>query len=296
MLPRYPQVTFLNIDALNYASRFTDHENLSFYENYQLVHLDICDPKINHKINGAEILINFAAESHVDNSIKDPNRFVHSNILGVQNLLNACRQSGVDLFVQISTDEVYGSLLDNAPPSKENDQFFPSSPYSASKAAAELLCFAAEKTFGQKIIITRSCNNYGPYQYPEKFIPVCVQAIMEGKCIPVYGVGKNKREWIYVEDNCTAIEHILCYGQAGQAYNIGSGDSHKNIELAKLIISCVGYGEISFVADRPGHDLRYNLNCEKINALGWQPKWSFYKGIQKTVEWYVQRYKNTGRR
>ena len=247
---------------------------------------DITNPKLARSlVRKADAVVNFAAESHVDRSIIEPDVFVNTNIIGVQNLLEACRRYGVK-FQQISTDEVYGSRAQGS--SKETDPLNPSSPYAASKAAADLLVNAYHITYDADVVVTRSTNNYGPYQHPEKLIPRLITNALRGKPLPIYGTGENVRDWIFVEDNCRAILTILEKGAKGQIYNIAGGSEKKNIEIAKEILRRLTISErmIEFVGDRLGHDFRYSLDCGKILGLRWKPQVGFDDGLQKTINWY----------
>ncbi len=289
MIGKYKGCEFVNIDKLTYSGNKNNLKDFEGRKNYEFVLADICDvEKIQGVIREGDIIVNFAAESHVDNSILDPGSFVRANVLGTQILLEAARKKNAKLFVQISTDEVYGSLRFDSKSSSEGDVMKPSSPYSASKAAAELLCLANYKTFKQPVIITRSSNNFGPYQFPEKVIPLFVTNLIEGEKVPLYGTGKNIRDWIYVLDNCEAIDFIIHNGKTGEAYNIGGGNEITNLELTNRIISAMGKGEdsIEYVQDRAGHDLRYSLDCTKINLLGWRPRFNFETALGETLEWY----------
>ena len=280
MIEKHQDYKFINIDKLTYSGNQNNIKHLESQENYSFLQEDICDKeKIAMLIEKGDIIINFAAESHVDNSILDPGIFIKTNVLGTQNLLDICREKKAALFVQISTDEVYGSLNFDQKSSVESDMFNPSSPYSASKAAAELLCTAAIKTFNQPIIITRSSNNFGPYQFPEKVIPLFITNLLEERKVPLYGAGENVRDWIYVIHN----------GKVGEVYNIGGGNELKNIDLTNLIIGAVGKDNsfIEHVKDRLGHDLRYSLNCSKIHKLGWKPRFEFEQALKETIKWYI---------
>lgn len=284
-------LTVYNVDKLTYAANKETTIDFKEYKNYEFFQVDICDrKKMYDLIDAGDIVVNFAAESHVDNSISNPNVFLETNVLGVQNLLSICKEKKVSRFVQISTDEVYGSLDTSDQASKETDILRPSSPYSASKAAAEMLCFAYMKTFNVPIIITRSSNNFGPYQFPEKIIPLFVTNLLSGRKVPVYGSGKNIRDWIYVEENCDAILHVIKHGQKGEVYNIGGGNEISNIMLTKIILQKLNKDDscIDYVQDRQGHDLRYALDCSKLKALGWKSKNKFLTNIDKTVDWYIE--------
>lgn len=281
----------VNIDKITYAANLAATLPLWRHESYSLVREDICNQNAMEGIlEAGDIVVNFAAESHVDRSIADESVFLKTNVLGVQSLLSAAKKKKVSLFVQISTDEVYGSLELGDPSSRETDILRPSSPYSASKAAAEMLCFAAMRTFSQPIIITRSSNNFGPFQYPEKIIPHFITRLQNGQTVPVYGDGQNIRDWIFVEDNCEAIQQVISKGEIGEIYNIGGGNEVSNLDLTRTILSNMGLDDsrIEFVADRLGHDRRYSLGCDKIHRLGWKPKQNFSQGIIETIEWYKQ--------
>jgi len=291
MIKKYPNYNFVNIDRLTYSGNINNLTDIEEKPNYSFIKADICDENAMAEIiQEGDIIINFAAESHVDNSIKDPQIFMKTNILGTHNLLEIARKKNAKLFVQISTDEVYGSLGFDSASSQEKDILRPSSPYSASKAAAEMICMGNSKTFDQPIIITRSSNNFGPYQFPEKVIPLFVTNLIEDKKVPLYGSGKNMRDWIYVFDNCEAINYIIHNGQSGEIYNIGGGNEIQNIDLTKSILSEMDLDDsyIQYVEDRMGHDLRYSLDCTKIQSLGWKPKFDFTNALRETVLWYKQ--------
>jgi len=294
VLKNYPGWEIVNLDKLTYAGNL---ENLRDVENdprYQFVRGDIADRALAFELFRKErfdVVVNFAAESHVDRSILDSSPFIETNIKGVQVLLEAAREFSVEKFVQISTDEVYGSLQPGDPPFTEESPLQPNSPYSASKAAADLLCRAYFVTYGVPVVITRSCNNYGPYQFPEKLIPLMITNALEDKPLPVYGDGENVREWLFVEDNCRAIALVVEKGRPGEAYNIGSGEERKNIEVVKEILRILGKPDslITFVKDRPGHDRRYALDSGKMfKESGWRPKVSFEEGLEETVRWYLE--------
>ncbi|MBI2901701.1 MAG: dTDP-glucose 4,6-dehydratase [Planctomycetes bacterium] len=275
-------------DALTYAGNL---ESLQDVEGkFRFVKGDVADePAVEAVVAGGfDAIVNFAAESHVDRSLYGPMAFVRSNVQGTLVLLEAARKHEVPRFVQISTDEVYGSL----PPEgvfTESTPLAPNSPYSASKAGADLLCRAHHHTFGFPVVITRSSNNYGAYQYPEKFIPLFVTNALEGKECPLYGDGMNVRDWLHVEDNCRAIWAVLERGRPGEVYNIGGGNERPNLDVAKAMLKLVGRPEslIRFVKDRPGHDRRYAIDCAKVqDELGWKPEIPFEEGLRQTVEWY----------
>jgi len=288
MIKKYPSYKIVNVDNLTYSGNLNNLNEIEKDEMYSFVKENICSPKMANIIQERDIVINFAAESHVDNSIKDSSAFIETNVLGTYNLLETARKNMAKLFVQISTDEVYGSLNFDGRSSKETDSLNPSSPYSASKAAAEMICLGNIKTFKQPIIITRSSNNFGPYQFPEKVLPLFVTNILEGKKLPLYGDGKNIRDWIYVKDNCDAIDFIIHNGLLGEIYNICGKNELNNLNLTKQVLKQMGVGKefIEYVKDRPGHDLRYSLDCSKINSLGWYPKTNFQESLKETIIWY----------
>ena len=290
MIKRYPNYSFVNIDKLTYSGNLNNLLDIEKEQNYKFFKEDICDRKaMSNILDEGDVIVNFAAESHVDNSLLDPEIFIKTNVLGTQVLLDVAREKKAKLFVQISTDEVYGSLSFEQPPSVETDTLKPSSPYSASKAAAEMLCFANIHTHKQPIIITRSSNNFGPYQFPEKVIPLFITNIIDGKKVPLYGEGKNVRDWMYVRDNCGAIDTVIHKGSPGEVYNIGGRNEITNKYLTKLILAIMMKDElhINYVEDRKGHDLRYSLNCSKLCALGWLPASSFQEMLNYTVQWYT---------
>jgi dTDP-glucose 4,6-dehydratase len=276
----------INLDKLTYAGNLSNIKDLRREKRHKFVRGDIKNRKlVNSLVKKADAVVNFAAESHVDRSIRTPDVFVETNILGTQILLDACHRFGVR-FQQISTDEVYGSRLEGS--FTETDRLEPSSPYSASKAAADLLVNSYHVTYDLDVTVTRSTNNYGPNQHPEKFIPRLITNALRRKPLPVYGSGENVRDWIFVEDNCRAIEMVLEKGAKGQVYNIAGGNEKKNIEVAKEILNRLSLPEtmIKSVSDRQGHDYRYSINCERIQHLGWKPLCTFEDGLQKTIDWY----------
>lgn len=257
--------------------------------NYEFVKGDITDfDSVNSLIRDCQYLVNFAAESHVDRSIDTPDIFIKTNVLGTQILLNCIRKNPIEKFIQISTDEVYGSI-EGSGSFIESSYLSPSSPYSASKAAADLLVLANYTTYNLPVVITRCSNNYGPNQFPEKFIPLMILNSMKNKKLPIYGDGMNIRDWIYVEDHCSAIMKVLLKGEIGEIYNIGANSELKNLDLAKLILKIIKKSEnlIQFIPDRPGHDRRYAINSTKIReSLEWKPKVTFDDGIRSTIKWY----------
>jgi len=286
---KYPSYKFVNVDKLTYCGNPENLRELEGKPNYSFVEEDICSREaMLDVVEPGSVVVNFAAESHVDKSIQSADPFIQTNIVGTNVLLEVARQKQAGLFVQVSTDEVYGSLGFDAPSSTEADTLKPSSPYSASKAAAEMLCFGAARTFKQKIVVTRSSNNFGPRQYPEKVMPLFITNLLEGKKVPVYGEGKNVRDWLYVQDNCEAIDLVMHEGEPGEVYNIGGGNEVANIELTRSILEGMDAGEesIEFVKDRPGHDLRYSLDCSKIGRLGWTPRYEFGEALRETISWY----------
>lgn len=280
----------INLDKLSYAGNLRNLEGLAG-EHYRFVKGDIADAGVVHKIitEGPDIVVNFAAESHVDRSIDNPAPFIESNIKGAQVLLEAARRGGVKKFIQVSTDEVYGSL-GPAGIFREDSPLAPNSPYSASKAAADLLCRSYFKTYRLPVIITRCSNNFGPRQFPEKLIPVIINNAIENKPIPIYGDGLNVRDWIYVTDHCRALEAVILGGRDGEVYNIGGGKELTNLQLAEEILKLLGKPRsmIQHVKDRPGHDRRYAVDSSKIcRELGWRPAHNFPVALQETIAWYV---------
>ena len=266
--------------------------------NFSFVKADICDREAIYRLFAAErpdMVVNFAAESHVDRSIDSPSIFYQTNVLGTVTLLEACRIYGIKRFQQVSTDEVYGDLpLSAAAPGfKETDQLRPSSPYSSSKAAADLAVLSYHRTYGIPVTISRSSNNYGRFQHPEKLIPKMIQFALKKKPLPLYGDGSNVRDWLYVDDHCRAIDMILQHGRVGEIYNVGAGEERSNLEIVHLICRILNKPEslIQFVEDRKGHDVRYSLDVSKIrNELGWCPETAFDVGMAKTIQWYEEEY------
>jgi dTDP-glucose 4,6-dehydratase len=280
----------VNLDALTYAGNPTNLIDLWENPRYTFVQGDICDLSLVEQIitSGVDAIVHMAAESHVDRSILDPASFVRTNILGTQTLLEAARQGSVTRFLHVSTDEVYGSL-DAVGRSTEQSPLAPNSPYAASKAAADLLVRSYVRTYGVPAIITRASNNYGPYQFPEKVIPLFVTNALEGLELPIYGDGQHVRNWLFVEDHCEGLMRVLQAGRVGEIYNIGGSQECTNLELARLLVHAVGVPEdiIKFVNDRPAHDRRYALSSEKMAVeLGWQPQVTLEEGLARTVAWY----------
>ncbi|RAR42389.1 dTDP-glucose 4,6-dehydratase [Paenibacillus sp. MDMC362] len=291
MMKQHPEYKIINMDVLTYAGNL---ENLKYVEkeaNYTFIQADIADKVAVNQIfqQGIDVVVNFAAESHVDRSILEPEVFVNTNVLGTQVLLDASKKYGVTKFVQVSTDEVYGSLGETGLFS-ESTPLAPNSPYSASKAGGDLIARAYHETFGLPVNITRCSNNYGPYQFPEKLIPLMISRALNDEALPVYGDGLNIRDWLYVEDHCSAIDLVIHQGQVGEVYNIGGNNERTNIHIVKTILEELGKPEslISFVEDRPGHDRRYGIDPTKITSeLGWKPKHNFETGIKETIAWYL---------
>ena len=296
MLENYPETNLVCLDALTYAGNLETLKGAFGNPNFKFVKGDITDRKLIYELfenEGFDTVVNFAAESHVDRSIEEPEVFLKTNILGTQVLLDACNKYSVPRFHQVSTDEVYGDLPLDRPDLMftEDTPIHTSSPYSASKASADLLVLAYHRTFGTPVTVSRCSNNYGPYQFPEKLIPLMIANATHGKPLPVYGEGLNVRDWLYVEDHCRAIAMILEGGRIGEVYNIGGHNERANIQVVKTIIQALGKSEelITYVKDRPGHDRRYAIDPKKISdELGWQPLTLFDEGIEKTIRWYVE--------
>jgi dTDP-glucose 4,6-dehydratase len=286
-LKKYKDVRVTNLDKLTYCGNPKNLGDIASDVRYSFVKGDICDRSLVEDLaKDADAVINFAAETHVDRSIKYPDDFLNTNVYGVKTLLDAARKAGISKFIQIGTDEVYGSVPTGF--SKENDTIKPSSPYSATKAAGDLLALSYHTTYGLPVTVVRSSNNFGPYQYPEKMIPLFITNLVDGEKVPLYGDGLNARDWLFVEDNCSAIDAVLREGKPGEVYNIGGGNCISNIELTNKILSLMGKGagSIEHVKDRPGHDRRYALDSSKIKVLGWAPGADFPSNIAKTVKWY----------
>ena len=288
---KYPEYKIINLDKLTYAGNLENLRDIENKPNYKFIKGDISNRKIVDEIFSSrkiDAVINFAAESHVDRSITDPGVFIQTDIYGTYVLLEAVRKYGSSIFLQISTDEVYGSIEKGS--FKEGDPLKPNSPYSASKAGAEMIVRSFYKTYGTPVIITRTSNNFGLYQYPEKLIPLFVTNLIDNIKVPLYGDGMNVRDWIYVEDNCSALEKVLHEGRIGEVYNIGAGNEKPNLWITKKIIDFLGKSVdmIEPVADRLGHDRRYSVNCSKIKSeLDWNAAYKFEEALEKTVHWYV---------
>ena len=287
ILKKYPDYKIINLDKLTYAGNKENLRSIEKNKNYKLIKGDICNYNLVDKLmKKADVVIHFAAESHVDNSIKDSSIFVQTNVLGTETLLRAARKNKIKRFIHVSTDEVYGSIKKGK--FTETSDLSPNSPYSASKAASDLLVNSYIKTYTFPAIITRSSNNYGPFQYPEKFIPLAITNVLEEKKIPVYGAGNNIRDWIHVQDNCEAIDFVFHNGLLGETYNIGGGNEKTNNEIAKLLLNSLSKDDssIQYVKDRLGHDYKYALDITKIKKLGWKPRINFEKGLKNTIDWY----------
>lgn len=299
MVKKYPNDEYVCIDALTYAGNMETLEPILKEKNFKFVHENICNREAVYKLFEEEhfdYVINFAAESHVDRSIENPEIFLKTNILGTQVLLDACRKYGIKRYHQVSTDEVYGDLPLDRPDLffKEDTPIHTSSPYSASKASADLLVLAYHRTYGLPVTISRCSNNYGPYHFPEKLIPLMIQKALRNEALPVYGNGANVRDWLYVGDHCNAIDLIVRNGRDGEVYNIGGHNERTNLEVVKTILKALGKPEslITYVKDRPGHDLRYAMDPTKIEKeLGWKPEYNFDTGIQVTIKWNLENKK-----
>jgi dTDP-glucose 4,6-dehydratase len=289
VLANRPEIGVVNFDKLTYAGNLANLESVANHPQYRFIKGDICDaPAVESAIRGCDTVVHFAAESHVDRSIYEPAQVVETNITGTFVMLQVARKANVDRFVHISTDEVYGDL----PPGKSSDEtpmLRPSSPYSASKAGADLLVGSFVRTYGFPAVITRSSNNYGPFQFPEKFLPLMISNALENKPLPIYGDGKQQRDWLHVEDNCRGILTVLERGRIGEVYNIGGDDVEENLTIARQLLRVLSKPEtlLSYVSDRPGHDRRYALDCRKIaGELGWKPRIALADGLRQTIEWY----------
>ena len=290
MLNNHPDYKIINLDCLTYCGNLSNLNDIKDNKNYTFVHGNICDKKlVRELISQVNCVVNFAAESHVDNSIKNPEIFVETNVKGTLNLLQACKEIGIERYLQVSTDEVYGTLGKTGY-FIESTPLAPNSPYSASKASADLLARAYFETYKLPILITRCSNNYGPYQYPEKLIPFFISKLLKDEKVPVYGNGMNIRDWLYVYDHTKAIDIVLHNGKIGQVYNIGGHNEKTNLEITRLILNAMGKDDsyINFVEDRLGHDKRYAISNDKIqNELNWKPTVTFEEGIKLTINWYL---------
>ncbi|MBR1977756.1 dTDP-glucose 4,6-dehydratase [bacterium] len=290
VLKKHPDYKIINLDALTYCGNLDNLNDLKNNPNHTFVHGNICDRKLAEElISEVDCVVNFAAESHVDNSIKHPEIFVETNVQGTLNLLQVSKELGVDRFLQVSTDEVYGTLGKTGY-FYETTPLAPNSPYSASKASADMLVRAYFETYKMPVLNTRCSNNYGPYQYPEKLIPFFISQLLKGEKVPVYGDGLNVRDWLYVYDHCEAIDVVLHSGKVGEVYNIGGHNEKTNLEITHLILDAMGKDEssIKYVEDRLGHDRRYAISNDKITTeLGWAPSITFEEGIKLTIDWYL---------
>jgi dTDP-glucose 4,6-dehydratase len=277
----------VNLDKLTYAGNLDNLKDVDNNTNYKFVKGDICDRNtVDNLVKEVDVIVNFAAETHVDRSIVSAGSFVMSDVFGTYTLLEAARKNNVKKFIHIGTDEVYGSTTGDS--FTETDKLNPSSPYAASKAGADLLALSFYHTYGVPVIIARSTNNFGPYQHPEKFIPKMIINAILNEQLPVYGKGDNVRDWLFVEDNCSALQFLLSKGKLGEIYNVAGSNESKNLDVIKLILEILGKDSnlIKFVMDRPAHDFRYSLNAEKIHELGWKPSNNFEENLRKTIEWY----------
>jgi dTDP-glucose 4,6-dehydratase len=289
LLHEYKDVRITNLDKLTYAGNLDNLKDIENDARYRFIKGDICDESVVNKVMPeVDVVVNFAAESHVDRSIGKPDDFIRTDIFGAYVLLEAARNHKIKRFIQISTDEVYGSIDQGS--FKETDPLMPSSPYSASKAGADRLAFSYFVTYHLPVLITRCSNNFGPYHYPEKLIPLFVTNALENQPLPIYGDGKNVRDWIYVEDHCEAIDFVYQHGRVGEVYNIGGGNERTNLNLTEYILKKLEKPKtlMSFVTDRKGHDRRYSLDCSKLRKLGWKPKHNFEQALDKTIQWYIE--------
>ncbi|KOF08681.1 spore coat protein [Planococcus glaciei] len=297
MVEKYPIYDIYNLDLLTYAGDLSKHQEIEKQENYFFLKADIADRGainslfVEYKF---DFVVHFAAESHVDRSITNPGIFVQTNVLGTQVLLDAAKQYGITKFIHVSTDEVYGDLeFDPTTFFTEDTPLQPNSPYSASKASSDLLVRAYHETFGLPINITRCSNNYGPYHFPEKLIPLTISRVLNNQKVPVYGDGKNVRDWLHVLDHCSAIDLVMHEGINGEVYNVGGHNERTNLEVVKTIIETLNKSEelIKYVSDRLGHDKRYAIDPSKLEKLGWKPKYTFETGIAQTIQWYIDNKK-----
>lgn len=288
LLQTYPADEVVVVDKLTYAGNLKNLEEIAADPRFRFVRLDICDPSVAEVVQGCDAVAHFAAESHVDRSIEDATPFVRTNVEGTWRLIEACRAARVGRFLHVSTDEVYGSLGDHGK-FCESSPLAPTSPYAASKAASDLMVLCAVKTHRLPAVVTRCTNNYGPFQFPEKFIPLMIAQALAGHPLPVYGDGRNVRDWIHVEDHCRALDMVLRKGAEGEVYNIGGECELENITVARKILNALGSPDslLKFVSDRPAHDRRYALDCSKLKReMGWTAAWNFESGLADTIEWY----------
>jgi dTDP-glucose 4,6-dehydratase len=292
-LGRYPDDQVTVLDKLTYAGNLANLAAVEADPRFQFIQGDIADPEaLKVALEGCQAVVNFAAETHVDRSIMEPDAFVKTDVLGTWTLAEAARALGIQRFVHVSTDEVYGAVLDGA--SLESDRLDPTSPYSAAKAGGELLVLAAYKTYGLPAVIVRGANAYGPYQYPEKLIPLHITNAIDDQALPVYGDGQQRRQWTHVEDFAAGVDTVLRQAELGQIYNIGSpepeDDLPVNLTLSRRVLELLGKPEtlIEYVVDRPAHDRRYRVDAQKLLKLGWQPRWTFWNGLEATINWYTE--------
>jgi dTDP-glucose 4,6-dehydratase len=290
MLERYPDLHVVVFDKMTYAGNLDNLEDVSENENYRFMRGDIADRQAIARLlesNQIDTVVNFAAESHVDRSILDPDAFIQTDVVGVYTLLDECRKLEIERVLHVSTDEVYGSIAEGA--FREGDPMKPNSPYAASKAGGELMVRAYNVTFGLNAMVTRGSNTFGPYQYPEKLLPLFITNAIDDEPLPLYGDGRQVRDWLYVDDHCAGIDLVLRQGVPGEAYNLGGKNERHNIDVVKHMLSILGKPEslIQHVEDRPGHDRRYALDNSKIRELGWQPSLSFDQALERTVRWYA---------
>ncbi len=290
MLKKHPDYKIVNLDCLTYAGNIENLDDVKNNPNYTFVKANICDKqKVDEIVSDVDCIVNFAAESHVDRSILNPEIFIETNVLGTLNLLEAAKKHKIKRYLQVSTDEVYGSLGKDGY-FYETTPLSPNSPYSASKASADMLVKAYFETYKTPVLITRCSNNYGPYQYPEKLIPFFISKLLKGEKVPLYGDGLNVRDWLYVYDHCSAIDTVLHKGNIGEVYNVGGHNEKSNIEITKIILKEMNKDEssIEYVQDRLGHDRRYAIDNNKITTtLGWEPSVTFEEGIKLTIDWYL---------
>ncbi len=287
MLAKHDDVEIVCFDKLTYAGNLDNLKPVEDHPRYRFVRGDICDAAAVHEaVRGVDAIVNFAAETHVDRSIAEPETFLYTDIIGTHTLLEAVREQGIGRMVQVSTDEVYGSIDTGS--FCETDRLSPSSPYSASKAGGDLQALAYHTTYGAPVMITRGSNTYGPYQYPEKLIPLFVTNALEGKQLPLYGDGMNVRDWLHVDDHCDGIEAVLMNGEPGEVYNVGGGNERTNREITSIILDELDLSEsvITWVEDRPGHDRRYSISCAKLRGIGWDTIVDFEQGLRATIRWY----------
>ncbi|MBI4436603.1 MAG: dTDP-glucose 4,6-dehydratase [Candidatus Omnitrophica bacterium] len=287
LLKKYPDLQVVNLDKETYCGNLENLEDVEGNPRYEFIRGDICDPEgLAKAMSGCSSVFNFAAQTHVDRSILNAEEFVTTNVFGTYVLLESAKRMRLEKFVQISTDEVYGSIEKGS--FSEESTLYPSSPYAASKASADLLCMAYFKTYGIPILITRCTNNFGPFQYPEKLVPLFITNAIENRKLPLYGDGLNRREWVYVLDHCEAIDLLWEKGGNGEIYNIGSGHEISNKEMALTLLKELGKAEslIEYVKDRPAHDRRYSVTTKKLRSLGWEPHHSFKKALRETTLWY----------